>query len=79
MTNFGNWLEAIQRRRSGVPRVRSARGLPGVLARGDLSVVYQPIVCLNTMEPFAYEALVRSDSPHWTNPPQLFDEAIKSG
>ena len=79
MTNFGNWLEAIQRRRSGVPRVWSPRGLPGVLARGDLSVVYQPIVSLTTMEPFAYEALVRSDSPHWTNPPQLFDEAIKSG
>jgi EAL domain-containing protein (putative c-di-GMP-specific phosphodiesterase class I) len=61
VTNFGNWLEAIQRRRSGVPSVRSVRGLPGVLARGDLSVVYQPIVSLNTMEPFAYEALVRSD------------------
>ena len=30
------------------------------------------------MEPFAYEALVRSDSPHWVNPPQLFDEAIRS-
>ena len=31
------------------------------------------------MKPFAYEALVRSDSPHWINPPHLFDEAIKSG
>jgi EAL domain-containing protein (putative c-di-GMP-specific phosphodiesterase class I) len=79
VTNFGSWLKAMQRRRSGIPRVRSPRGLPGVLARGDLSVVYQPIVSLTTMESFAYEALVRSDSPHWTNPPQLFDEAIKSG
>jgi EAL domain-containing protein (putative c-di-GMP-specific phosphodiesterase class I) len=72
-------LEAVRKRRSGIPRVRSPKGLPGVLARGDLSVVYQPIVSLTTMEPFAYEALVRSDSPHWINPPQLFDEAIKSG
>jgi EAL domain-containing protein (putative c-di-GMP-specific phosphodiesterase class I) len=79
VTNFGNWLEVMRRRRSGIPHVRSARGLPGVLARGQLSVVYQPIVSLTTMEPFAYEALVRSNSPHWTNPPQLFDEAIKSG
>lgn len=79
MLNFGNWLETVRRRGSGAPRVRSPRGLPGVLARGDLSVVYQPIVSLETMEPFAYEALVRSDSPHWINPPQLFDEAIKSG
>jgi EAL domain-containing protein (putative c-di-GMP-specific phosphodiesterase class I) len=77
--NFANWLEATQKRRSGIPRVRSAKGLPGVLARGDLSVVYQPIVSLTTMEPFAYEALVRSDSPHWVSPPKLFDEAIKSG
>ena len=79
MKNFRNWLEDTQKRRSGVPRVRSPRGLPGVLARGDLSVVYQPIVSLTTMEPFAYEALVRSDSPHWTSPPKLFEEAIKSG
>lgn len=64
--------------RSGIPRVRGVKGLPGVLARGDLSVVYQPIVSLSTMEPFAYEALVRSNSPHWVSPPKLFDEAIKS-
>jgi EAL domain-containing protein (putative c-di-GMP-specific phosphodiesterase class I) len=49
------------------------------LSRGELSVVYQPIVAFDTMEPFAYEALVRSDSPHWTTPPRLFDEAIGSG
>jgi len=54
------------------------QGLPGVLTLGDLSVVYQPIVSLATMEPFAHEALVRSNSPHWINPPKLFDEAIQS-
>jgi EAL domain-containing protein (putative c-di-GMP-specific phosphodiesterase class I) len=54
------------------------KDLPGVLTLGDLSVVYQPIVYLNSMKPFAYEALVRSNSPHWINPPKLFDEAIQS-
>ncbi len=78
MTNFGDWLRSAQERRSGVPRVRSVKGLPGVLARGELSVVYQPIVSFDGLEPFAYEALVRSNSPHWVNPPKLFDEAIKS-
>ena len=78
MTNFRNWLEKAQEIRSGIPRIRGVKGLPGVLSRGELSVVYQPIVSLTTMEPFAYEALVRSDSPHWTTPPKLFEEAIKS-
>lgn len=49
-----------------------------MLVQGELSVVYQPIVALGTMEPFAYEALVRSNSPHWHSPPKLFDEAIRS-
>jgi EAL domain-containing protein (putative c-di-GMP-specific phosphodiesterase class I) len=71
-------LERKQEHRSGIPRIRGTKGLPGVLTRGELSVVYQPIVSFSTMKPFAYEALVRSDSPHWINPPKLFDEAIKS-
>ena len=78
MTNFRNWLERTQQGRLGIPRVRGVKGLPGVLTRGELSVVYQPIVSLTSMEPFAYEALVRSSSPHWISPPQLFDAAIKS-
>ncbi|KPK14877.1 MAG: hypothetical protein AMJ62_11575 [Myxococcales bacterium SG8_38] len=78
MTNFRNWLESAQKLRSGIPRIRGVDGLPGVLVEGELSVVYQPIVSLRTMEPFAYEALVRSNSPHWLNPPRLFDEAISS-
>ena len=78
MTNFRSWLKNTQERRAGTPRRRSIKGLPDVLALGDLSVVYQPIVSLSTMEPFAYEALVRSNSPHWINPPKLFDEAIQS-
>ena len=78
MTNFRNWLKRTQARRAGIPRLRTMQGLPDVLTLGDLSVVYQPIVSLATMEPFAHEALVRSNSPHWINPPKLFDEAIQS-
>lgn len=78
MTNFRDWLKHTQARRAGIPRLRTMQGLPGVLTLGDLSVVYQPIVSLATMEPFAHEALVRSNSPHWINPPKLFDEAIQS-
>jgi EAL domain-containing protein (putative c-di-GMP-specific phosphodiesterase class I) len=78
VTNFRDWLKHTQARRAGIPRLRTMQGLPGVLTLGDLSVVYQPIVSLATMEPFAHEALVRSNSPHWINPPKLFDEAIQS-
>jgi EAL domain-containing protein (putative c-di-GMP-specific phosphodiesterase class I) len=78
VTNFRDWLKHTQARRAGIPRLRTMQGLPGVLTLGDLSVVYQPIVSLATMEPFAHEALVRSNSPHWIDPPKLFDEAIQS-
>ena len=53
--------------------------LPDVLSTGELRVVYQPIVEFGTMKPFAYEVLVRSTSPSWQSPPQLFEEAIRSG
>ena len=78
MTNFRNWLKSTQERRAGIARVSGIKGLPDVLTLGDLSVVYQPIVSLSTMETFAHEALVRSNSPHWVNPPKLFDEAIRA-
>lgn len=76
--NFRDWLEKAQRRRSGIAALTTLSGLPGVLSRGELQVVFQPIVSLDTMRPFAYEALVRSNSPHWAGPPKLFEEAIKS-
>jgi len=49
-----------------------------VLAIGELNVVYQPIVDLRKRTIFAYEALVRSTSPHFQGPPALFTEAIRS-
>lgn len=52
--------------------------MPAVLAVGNLNIVYQPIVDLRKRKVFAYEALVRSSSPHFQGPPALFTEAIRS-
>lgn len=49
-----------------------------MLAVGNLTVVYQPIIDLKKRAIFAYEALVRSTSPHFQGPPALFTEAIRS-
>jgi EAL domain-containing protein (putative c-di-GMP-specific phosphodiesterase class I) len=76
--NFVEWLESIkppQRTRHG--SIDSER-VPDVLAHGELRVVYQPIVDLKNPRVFAYEALVRSTSPHFQGPPALFTEAIRS-
>ena len=75
---FGEWFETAQRQHAGIPRIPEGIELPAVLAQGEVSVVYQPIVTLPDLKIFAYEALVRSTSPHWTTPPRLFEEAIKS-
>ena len=64
MTNFRNWLKNARRVERESPGSVPMQGLPDVLTLGDLSVVYQPIVSLATMEPYAHEALVRSNSPH---------------
>src|SRR5438067_9598727 len=42
----------------------------------DVRVVYQPVVDLRTQKIFAYEALVRSKSPAFTNPMELFAAAV---
>lgn len=43
----------------------------------DVRVVYQPVVDLKNGEIFAYEALVRSKSPEYTSPPELFNAAVE--
>jgi EAL domain-containing protein (putative c-di-GMP-specific phosphodiesterase class I) len=42
----------------------------------DLSVVFQPIVHMSSLELFAYEALVRCRVPELTNPQKLFERAV---
>jgi EAL domain-containing protein (putative c-di-GMP-specific phosphodiesterase class I) len=76
--NFVDWLKSIE----GPLRTRHGADdtdrVPAVLAIGKLNVVYQPIVDLRKRRIFAYEALVRSTSPHFQGPPALFTEAIRS-
>ena len=45
----------------------------------DLSVVYQPIVHSDSLEVFAYEALVRCAVPAFANPEVLFHHATRAG
>jgi EAL domain-containing protein (putative c-di-GMP-specific phosphodiesterase class I) len=76
--NFLDWLEQAQPPRPGFRRTRRPSQIPNVLSVGALRVVYQPIVDLRRNRIYAYEALVRSDSPHFQGPPALFNEAIRS-
>jgi EAL domain-containing protein (putative c-di-GMP-specific phosphodiesterase class I) len=76
--NFVEWLQSIEvplRTRHGAD---DPERVPQVLAVGELNVVYQPIVDFKKHSIFAYEALVRSTSPHFQGPPSLFTEAIRS-
>jgi EAL domain-containing protein (putative c-di-GMP-specific phosphodiesterase class I) len=45
----------------------------------DLSVVFQPIVDMHTLEIFAYEALTRCKKPEFKNPMKLFERAAAEG
>lgn len=47
-----------------------------VLAERNVFVVFQPVVDLKTDKIFAYEALVRTKSPHFNGPPALFEAAV---
>lgn len=45
----------------------------------ELSVVFQPIVILETGRVYAYEALVRCRLPQYQNPLVLFEHAVSNG
>ena len=78
MRNFVEWLSSIEAPRRNRHGADDAERVPAVLAVGELNVVYQPIIDLRKRTIFAYEALVRSTSPHFQGPPALFTEAIRS-
>jgi EAL domain-containing protein (putative c-di-GMP-specific phosphodiesterase class I) len=59
---------------SGPEKAGAAPSVRG-LTRGDLDVVFQPIVNLETHKIFAYEALARCKWPEYTNPTVLFEHA----
>jgi EAL domain-containing protein (putative c-di-GMP-specific phosphodiesterase class I) len=53
--------------------------LNNIVAAEDLSVVFQPIVHVDTFRVFAYEALVRCRAPKYSNPTTLFEHAHEAG
>ncbi|MFO0601910.1 MAG: EAL domain-containing protein [Polyangiales bacterium] len=53
--------------------------LQNMVAAEDLSVVFQPIVHVDTFRVFAYEALVRCRAPKYANPATLFEHAVEAG
>lgn len=78
MRNFFEWLQSIDAPRRTRHGIDDADRVPPVLATGELNIVYQPIVDLKRRSIFAFEALVRSTSPHFQGPPAMFTEAIRS-
>jgi EAL domain-containing protein (putative c-di-GMP-specific phosphodiesterase class I) len=56
---------------------RTTVALRRLLDTRDVRVVYQPLVDLRTKAVFAYEALVRSNSPDFESPMSLFAAAIQ--
>jgi len=76
--NFVEWLRSIEAPRRSRHGADDTQRVPAVLAIGELNVVYQPIVDLKRRTIFAYEALVRSTSPHFQGPPAMYTEAIRS-
>lgn len=71
-----SWLVTLGGQRPGFRKRRNSE-YPGVLRTGGIMVVYQPIVSFATNQIFAFEALVRSDSPLYRDPVALFAEAIE--
>ncbi|MEM9195679.1 MAG: EAL domain-containing protein [Myxococcota bacterium] len=69
--SFADWIRGPE----GTSFTPTPLHLPEVLASGELFVLYQPLVHLWSTEIFAYEALVRSTAPGFTQPRALFAEA----
>lgn len=51
-------------------------GIRRVLDGREVRCVFQPIVDLRTQKIYAYESLVRSKSPDFKSPPELFSAAV---
>jgi EAL domain-containing protein (putative c-di-GMP-specific phosphodiesterase class I) len=58
---------------------QSLVALLDIVSPSDLSVVFQPIVSMDTGRTFAQEALVRCSVADYQSPPVLFEAAVNSG
>lgn len=64
---------------TAVERHDSAAPLSNLVSAEDLSVVFQPIVRMDTGQVFAHEALVRCRTPRLASPTVLFEHAVANG
>ena len=76
-TNFERWLRQGVQTGSAAVRPRRPSHIPKTLRAGELRVVYQPLVELDTGAVYAYEALVRS-TPRGGGPEALLQEAASA-
>lgn len=76
MRSFLDWL--LEHDAKGRLRGASPDAVPDLLMGGEVFVVFQPLVHLDTQQVFAYEALVRSTSRAFSSPPQLLEAAIEA-
>ena len=75
-----NRFEATPFEGAQAVKEKVARSIPqGYIAADDLSVVFQPIVRVDPLRVFAYEALVRCRVPEYRNPTVLFERAVSIG
>src|SRR4051794_20891004 len=63
--------------RPAARRHDSQTAIERMIRAEDLSVVFQPIVHVETLKIFAYEALVRCSVPEFRNPTVLFERAVR--
>lgn len=70
-------LSRLFRGASGVSEDQVSR-IGHVMAQQEMFMVYQPVVDLNNGEVFAYEALLRSRSPHFDGPVAMFAAAVEA-
>ena len=66
-------------RESGSPSHDTWHAVLTLVSPADLSVVFQPIIDLDTGAPAAYEALVRCAVPQYSSPTSLFERATLIG
>lgn len=70
---------APEEREPGEDWIESHLALQHLVSADDLSVVFQPIVDLQSGALFAHEALVRCRKPELASPPVLFERAVAAG
>lgn len=62
-----------------MPHANNATEFERLSADNAFRIVYQPVVNIQTGEIFSFEALLRSNIPQFTSPPQMINAALNAG